>query len=305
MKLKFASTFLSIVLLSLFACNNDVAEIDDPALAPDISLVPTRFDQKILLETYTSSSCGVCPEYDLLRDSLVNENLGRVYAVSIHLNDLLIDLSTTNMNTGVNYLDSLFNPAGLTPAGSVNRKISGSSDLSPTNWRPNIMASIGTIPKCGLAIDAKEVNGNTLKVIVHSGFSETLSGQYRLHAYLVRNVFRSADTAYAQINDFSITGATPDSNSVFYLQGPLLISYSYKNVLVKVINDNGPEGDIIPAGSTYRSNDYTKTFTVDLTGINTSGLQIIAFVDKFGSDGTSHRIENVQRVSVGEIKNWN
>ena len=304
MKKKSIPTLILGCLATLLSCNNDVAEINDPAMAPSISQVPTHFDQKILLETYTSSNCGVCPENDLLRDSLVSENPGRVYPVAIHLNDLLMDLSSTSIG-GLNYMDSLFNPSGLSPAGSVNRKISGTSDLSPSNWRSNISSSLGTIPRCGLAIDATNIDGNNLKVVVHTGYSTTLSGEYRIHAYLVRSVFRSADTLYAQVNDFSINGPTPDTNSVFYLQPPLLINYAYKNVLVKVINDSGPEGDIIPAGSTYRGNDYAKTFTVDLTGINTNGLQVVAFVDKYGNDGTSHRIENAQLVTVGDVKNWN
>ncbi len=306
MKTKIILFLLSTCTFTLLSCSkNDVAEIDDPAQASDISLVPDRFDQKILLESYTSSFCGVCPENDMLKDSLVTENTGRVYTVSIHLNDLLVDITSMNSSTGVNFMDSLFNPTSLYPAGSINRKISGSSDLSPTNWRANINSSLGTIPRCGLAIDAKGLTGNTLKVEVHTGFSATLSGEYRLHAYLIRSVFRSADSAYAQLNDLDSLGITPDSNSVFYHRGTLLYNYDYKNVLVKVINDNGPSGDIIPAGSMFRSNDFVKTFTVDLTGISTAGLQVIVFVDKYGTDGTSHRIENVQRVNVGEAKDWN
>jgi len=287
------------------ACTKEVAEIKDPALAPDISLVPDRFDQKILLEYFTSSTCGVCPETDRLADSIVIANSGRVYPVAIHLNDLFVDASSTNFSSGKNFMDSLFNPMSLIPAGSVNRKISSSSDLSPSNWASNITSTLGQIPRCGLAINAKNLNGNVLSVEVHTGFSETMAGEYRLHAYLVRSLFQTADSAYFQLNDFSISGPTPDSNSVFYLQGPLIYNYPFKNILVRVINDNGPEGDIIPAGSMFRSNDFVKTFTVDLTGVNTSGLMVIAFVDKYGPIGTSHRIENVQLVNVGEAKDWN
>jgi hypothetical protein len=306
MKSKFLSTLLLASLCLLFSCNkNEIADIDDPAQAPDISLVPDRFDQKLLLEVFTSSFCGVCPENDLLRDSLATENPGRVFPVSIHIDDLLIDASSQNPGSMINFMDSLFNPTGIYPSGTINRKISGTSDLSPTNWRFNLNSSLGTIPKCGLAIDAKSLNGNTLKVVVHTGFSSTMTGEYRLHAYLVRSLFMSPDTAYAQLNDLDSLGATPDSNSTFYHAGTQLINYGYKHVLVKVINDNGPAGDIIPAGSMFRSNDFVKTFTVDLTGINSNGLTIVAFVDKYGTDGTSHRIENVQRVNVGEVKDWN
>ncbi|MBP6335290.1 MAG: hypothetical protein KA444_07445 [Bacteroidia bacterium] len=305
MKLRQLNVFFIAALFCISGCNKDVAEIKDPATAPDISAVPDRFDQKILLETYTSSFCGVCPGNDLLKDSLEAESPGRVYPVSIHVNDLLVDSSSLSASGGTVFMDSLFNPTSLYPSGSVNRQIGNLSDLSPDDWRSHINSNLGGIPRCGLAIDAKNLSGNTLKVEVHTGFSETLSGEYRLHVYLVRNVFQSADSIYAQLNDLSEFGVTPDSTSPFYDFGPLLYNYAYKNVLVRVINNNGPEGDIIPAGSTFRNNDFVKTFTVDLTGINTSGLQIVAFVDKYGSDGTSHRIENVQRVNVGESKDWN
>lgn len=306
MKSKLSFLFVSVLICSLLSCNkNDIAEIDDPSQAPDISLVPARFDQKILLEHYTSMNCGTCPETDLLKDSLVSENPGRVYPVSIHVNDLLIDPSSFNINSGLNYMDSLYNPAALYPAGSVNRKISSSLDLSPVNWRSNISASLGTIPRCGLAIDAKNLTGTSLKVTVHTGFSATMSGEYRLHAYLIRSSFKPVDSIYAQLNDLDTLGATPDSNSVFYHSGTLLYNYNYKNVLVKVINDNGPAGDILPASSMFRSNDFTKTFTVDMLGINPNNLYVIVFVDKYGTEGTSHRIENVQMVKVGEVKDWN
>lgn len=305
MKQKSFFPIVSLAILIFIGCNKDVADIDDPAQAPDISAVPARFDQKILLESYTSSFCGVCPENDLLKDSLETEHPGRVFTVSIHVNDLLIDSSSLNSQSGRIFMDSLFNPSSVYPSGSVNRQISSMADLSPDNWRSHVSSALGNIPRCGLAIDAKNLLGNTLKVTVHTGFSETLAGEYRLHAYLVRSVFQSADSAYAQLNDFSSLGVSPDSTSPFYLDGPLLINYNYKYVLVQVINDNGPAGDIIPAGSMFRSNDFVKTFTVDLSGISTSGLQVIAFVDKYGSGGTSHRIENVQRVNVGEAKDWN
>ncbi len=296
---------LSLALAFSTSCTKDVAEIKDPALAPDISLVPDRFDQKILLEYFTSSTCGVCPETDLLADSIASENSGRVFPVAIHLSDLLIDPSSTSLSSGRNFMDSLYNPMSLIPAGAVNRKINSSADLAPSDWRSNVNSTMGEIPRCGLAINAKNLNGNTLSVEVHTGFSADMAGEYRLHAYLIRSVFQSPDTVYAQLNDFSISGPTPDSNSVFYLQGPLLINYPYRSVLVRVINDNGPLGDPIPAGSMFRSNDFVKTFTVDLSGISTAGLQVIAFVDKYGANGTSHRIENVQLVNVGEAKDWN
>ena len=36
-----------------------------------------------------------------------------------------------------------------------------------------------------------------------------------------------------------------------------------------------------------------------------SRTPIVAFVDKYGSTGTSHRVENVRSVKIGQVASWN
>ena len=109
------------VVLSFWTCKNDAPEIADPANAPDISAVPARFDQKMLLEEFTSSLCGQCPKSHLLRDSLRTQYANRFYSVAMHSADFMIDSSITSFITGKNFVDSLFNPSGIYPSGIINR----------------------------------------------------------------------------------------------------------------------------------------------------------------------------------------
>lgn len=294
-----------IVTMVFAGCNNEAPEIADPANAPDISAVPSRFDQKMLLEEFTSSLCGQCPKSHLLRDSLLTQYAGRFYSVSIHLSDFMIDSSITSFTSGKNYIDSLFNPTGIYPSGMINRQAASAADLIPDFWGQKLTSLNGAVPRCGLAIDAKEISGNNLTLSVHTGFSASMFGDYRVHVYLVRNEIRTNDPLYAQLNDFSMEGLTPDSTSSLYLLNDTVRNYSHKYVFKRIISDNGIAGDPIPPSLMFRGNDFVKTYTVDLTGISSSSCSIIAFVDKYGDSGTNHRIENVQKVQVGEAKDWN
>ena len=302
MKKLIGSLFIAIMF---FSCKNDAPEIADPANAPDVSAVPSRFDQKMLLEEFTSSLCGQCPKAHLMRDSLLSTFAGRFYSVDIHLTDWMIDSSITDFNNGKNYIDSLFNPTGIYPAGMINRTISGSADLVPDFWGQKLTSLYGAVPRCGLAIDANEINANRLSLVVHTGFSTSMFGDYRVHVYLVQDVVHSNDSLYSQLNDFSQQGLTPDTALSLYLQNDTIRNYNHKFVLSRIISDNGLAGDVIPQSLMTRGNDFAKTYTVDLNGIDPSAYSIIAFVDKYGDTGMTHRIENVQMAKVGEAKDWN
>lgn len=293
------------VVLSFWTCKNDAPEIADPANAPDISAVPARFDQKMLLEEFTSSLCGQCPKSHLLRDSLRTQYANRFYSVAMHSADFMIDSSITSFITGKNFVDSLFNPSGIYPSGIINRQVSSSADLIPDFWGQKLNALYGAVPRCGLAIDAKTITGTRLNLTVHTGFSADMFGDYRVHVYLVQDLIQTNDSLYSQLNDFSIEGLTPDSTSSLYLLNDTIRNYKHKYVLKRILSDNGLAGDIIPQTLMTRGNDFAKTYVINLTGINYSACSIVAFVDKYGDTDTNHRIENVQMVKVGEAKDWN
>ena len=152
--------------------------------------------------------------------------------------------------------------------------------------------------------DANDLPNGYLNLSVHVGFSEDLWGSYRLHVYLVENNFQSTDSSYFQRNDFSQSGATPDSNLIFYNLPDPIFGYAFPYVLREIITP-AMEGEVIPTASTVKGKDYIRNYIIDLRNKNTSNYSIIAFVDKYGTTATAHQIENSRMVQVGKVAAWN
>lgn len=297
--------FLILCGLIFFSCKKEEDELENPSDQPAISPVPASFRQNILIEQFTQAGNGQCPASHLILDSLVRFNPGRVWATSIHVGDPMVDSSITDPLTGNNYLDTLFNSSSLYPSGMLNRKVSGINDITPSLWPANVGLALGTIPRCGLALEASDITGNSLQLVAHVGFSADMIGDYRLHVYLVQDVVQTTDTTYDQANDFSQYGTSPDPNSPYYPDTTFLRNYRHQYVLKRIVSRNGISGDIIPQSLMIDGNEFVRTYTVDLSGINTSNTRVVAFVDKYGTTGTTHRIENVKACRIGEDADWN
>jgi hypothetical protein len=296
---------ISVVVLQLIACSKKLPDIPDAANAPAVSAVPAHFVQKVLIENFTDASCGQCPKANLILDSLVKYNSDRVYAASFHITDVMTDLELLQSFSGTIYHDSVFNSTGAYPSGLVNRHNNSIADISPDQWAVNTFTQLSHIPSCGVALEADKINGNNLTLSVHVGFSDNMVGQYMIHAYIVTNSIQSVDSMYDQMNDFSINGLTPDSNLSLYALDDTIHQYTHKNVLTKVSTPAGFEGDPIPASAMVKGNDYLVNYSISLNGINTDNSYIIVFVDKHALTPNGHWIENVQRVKIGETKDWN
>lgn len=295
---------LTAVVVCFNSCSKDSPSIPDPNSAPKISALPNTFLQKVVIENFTMTSCGQCPKYHLMLDSLINYNPGRVYGLTIHVNDVMQDTNLLTVNGG-NYYDSIFNPTAIYPSGMVNRRVTSLNDLMPDNWPSTVYSNLGNSTPCGIAIEAENIVGGNLFLKVHLGFLSTLPGQYNLHAFLVQDQVYSNDSIYDQMNDYSYEGATPDSNLSLYPQNDTIHLYRHKYVLKKIIADNGPEGDPIPVGSAVGGNQYIANYTVDLSGINVDNCYILVYIDKYATTSTGHRIANAQVARIGTTQDWN
>ena len=289
----------------LNGCSKDSPSVPDPNNAPAVSAVPDHFDQKIIIENFTMTTCGQCPLANIYLDSLIRFNPERIYSVSMHIDDIMADTSLNQSFSGLNYYDSLFNPLHLYPSGTVNRRINSLSDLSPDQWAIKTFTTLSQVPACGIALEAELLQGNSIQLNVHVGFADNLYGQYRIHAYVVQNEVVSGDSIYDQLNDFSSEGVTPDSTFALYWMNDTIHLYRHKNVFKRNVTPEGVEGRIIPEALMTKGNSYVTSFAIDLTGINTDNSYIIVFVDKHATTMGGHWIENVQKVNFFESKDWN
>jgi Outer membrane protein Omp28 len=292
---------LSVLLIS---CSKNSPEIPNPVNAPKISSVPSLFNQKIVIEQFTQTSGGQCPKADLILDSLIKYNPGKIYGISIHVDDIMADPFLVQNFSGRNYYDSIFNPLAIYPSGMVNRRINSLADISPDLWAAKAASVLGEVPSCGIAIEAETVILDALTLTVHVGFTATMFGEYRIHAYVVEDRVQSNDSLYDQINDFSASGSTPDTALSLYNLNDTIHNYIHKYVLRKVITAD-ETGSPIPASMMFPGNDYILHYGVDLTGIHVENSSILVFVDKYALTPNGHWIENVQLVPIGESKDWN
>jgi hypothetical protein len=241
----------------------------------------------------------------LLIDSLLILHSDRLSAVNIHVNDALTPSELIDTLAGVNIFNAYFNMTGTTPAGMINRTITTAADLSPTSYPSKIETGLGAIPRCGLALDANDVMNGYLNLEVHVGFSDDMAGAYRLFIYLVQNSFSSTDSIYDQFNDFSQFGITPYPGTPLFDLPTEINNYTYTQVFRKTLNTGGTDGEEIPASVTIKGKEYIKNYIVDVRNIDLQNYSIVAFVDKYGPNGTTHRIENVREVKIGNVAVWN
>jgi len=296
---------LFAITILLFSCSKDVSTIPEPSTAPPVSEVPDNFIKKVMVESFTQTYCGQCPKAQLILDSLMNYNPGRVFSVSYHIEDVMTNIELVQGFSGRHYYDSVYNPTFIYPSGIVNRNVTTLSNITPDFWITSTFTELSKIPSCGVAIEAEEIEGNILNLKVHVGFSAAMFGEYRIHAYILDNTVQNSNPDYDQLNDFSSEGSTPDSLLPLYDLNDTIHMYSHKYVMRKLLSYGGVDGDPIPASAMIKGNDYIIGYPVDLTGIDYSKSSIIVFVDKYALTPFGHRVENVQVVRVGESKDWN
>jgi hypothetical protein len=291
---------VSIVALVVTSCSKKDGSTDLPHPSTEAEpTVPEHFSKKVLIEELTGAWCGYCPRGGYWFDKIDSTYEGKVIGVSIHVGDVMEDHELVT-SSGANMLDSgLFLNTGY-PNGSVDRH----ALMDPTSWMSMFPLETSLYAKCGIAIDASSVSGNTLNLVVRTGFSQTLSSEYHLNVYIVEaDVHSNIDHSYDQHNYYSQFSTSPDSAYPYYWYPDPIPDFHHKNVLRKLVSAI-PNGDRIPEADMVKGKSNKKTYTVNLAGLNTANCYIVAFVDKYGTDLSQHQIQNVQKVKIGQNKNW-
>lgn len=286
--------YLSILFFALTSCKKSGSDETTPTEPSgnnngSVSTVPASFTQKVLLEFFTSANFGVCPSGMVKADQAVNSNSARVYSTYIHDAD---GMTLPQINTYI----STYGVSSY-PSGMVNRIPSlGNVMLQPSQFLSNVNAALAKTAKCGLAINST-VSGSSASVEVHAGFKEPLSGNYGLVVYLTEEEVTGTGSQYDQKNNDNMVATSP-----YYNQGNPIVGFKHNNTVRKIIS--ATEGDAISASSIVAGGEFKKTYSVSLSGYNQNKLSVIACILKKGTSATTYEVMNVQKVSVGSLKNW-
>ncbi len=300
MKKFFCIASLIVAVIASSCKKEGTVNLTEPDTTKTITSVPVSFSQKVLIEEFVNADSGNCPTGDYYLNQYIttanSQYVDQVYGTTIHVDDVMQvpELLTSSF---LNILDTMFNLSSTYPVAIANRNDPDPLNISWTNCVAEVPGLLGQNPKCGLAIDASQMNGNTLTLSVHAGFRIDVAGEYRLHVYLVEASVQSSDTLYDQVN------TTIDPACPYYSSPNPIHNYTHQNVLRKVISTVA-NGEVIPAANMRKGKQFIKNYTVNLSGFNWSNCSIIAFVDKYADYASGHRIMNVQKVAVGSLKNW-
>ena len=280
-------TLLLFVGLAFWGCEDEPDDFH-------ISQVPSTFTKKVLIEEFTGAWCGYCPDGAYRVKNLINDNDGRVVAVSLHAGNPTGDAMEI---AHTNYLETTYQNTGF-PSGMVDRvAIDGYTSLNRGYWEYVANNQLLETAVCGLAIISK-VNGQNATVEVHAGFNSTLNGDdYRLTVYLIEDGVTGSGYGYDQRNYYNT-----DPESPFYNLGDPIEGYEHNHTLRAVLSES--LGNAISSSSLVSGGEHIETYTVDLSSYNKKNLSIVAFVTYIGSTITEHEIMNVQKCDIDGFQDW-
>jgi hypothetical protein len=295
--------FTAALLAMVFAgCKKD--DEKDPETPSTPPTAPTSYTQKIVLEYFSGTWCGWCPDGVTYAKNLLNANPNISNYVVIH-NSGNDPMQTTESAA----LANLY--AGGYPTGMINRI--GSAAASRSQWNSQATIVKSQTPTMGLAIDA--TNSDKIKVKIGIGGGDLAAGTYKLHVYAVaksvtRNLGQWPNVYWDQTNylyqkagyeaspyftkgDYYLT--TTSGGKLYFIA-----NYPHEQVLADVLTADF-NGDVLASSALKKGKITEFTYTLVEGQYTTEDFQIIAFVSTTSS---SVPVLNAQWVNVGSKVNF-
>ncbi|MBP8033412.1 MAG: choice-of-anchor J domain-containing protein [Bacteroidia bacterium] len=267
--------------------------------------VPTK---KVLVEQFTSTNCGWCPDGYTSLKSIVSTN-SNVIAASIHDND---NMSNASSNTLISDYTPTF------PGATIDQyyfPINNTVAIEKNNWSSFITQRLAMKVPATVAITNFTYNPGTQQIdaTVSSTFFGDVKGDYRLNLYVKENNVYGPiadslnDNQWNQHNNLYTIPSSP-----YYQQGNLIGSdYIMSSAAFKhqyVINQmaDGPYGaaGIIPVNGSTKGQTYSKNYSYVLpttTGefrYNADNIYLIGVLSEYNTNTKSRAILNVAEVKL-------
>ena len=213
----------------------------------------TNTIKRILLEDFTGHTCTNCPAAATIAKQLEDDNVGKVIVASIHaspsgtfqavqLPEFVTDFQTTAGNIYVNEMESFLG----NPMGTVNRTsngFAGSVWFFDSDWSSAVTNELTGSLIANIQLEYNyypQTNG--LFIHTESEFNSSLSGDYNLIIYLIRD----AVEAPQKLNN----GTTEEE---------------YEHHAVLTDNINGTWGDAIVNGNVNAGDKFYNDYSYQLT----------------------------------------
>ncbi len=289
--------FLAVVSTALIfsSCKK---KTEEPAKE---EVAPSTYTKKIVLEYFSGSWCGWCPDGVTYSKNLMNANAGKSAYVVVH------NSGNDPMQTPESKLLADKYNAGY-PTGMVNRVTNAGKAQSRTTWNATATNALSISAGAGLGINAS--NAGSIKVKIGVGPTDLKAGT-KLHVYgVVKSVTRDLGTwgtAYWDQTNY-LYQANGFQTSPYYTKGDyyLTASNGAKIYFIKNYNHEQVLGDIMTTdfdgqvltGDALKSGKVTEfTFSLDKGQYANESFQIVAFL----SDATlASPVINAQYIDLGQ-----
>lgn len=285
------TTFLLAAVL-LTSCKKDKPAPETPQ---------PGFTKKVLLEKFTTTSCGNCGKADLDIERYKKEFPGQFISVHFHVYTGLHGGDSMATADG-EHIATTFGLQG-TPSAAINRTpdAAGSNSLLYLggNWLAPISNAVKETADCGIALDASAVNGNILTIKPTVKFSKTIAEPLYLSVFLLEDSV-TGDSGYWQANYYNQDPNVPE----LFGRGHPIKQYVHNDVFRQAVTPLW--GMEIPADSAKESTQHTVTLPADISGYRLQHVKVVVFVHGKGDMANRHKYKvlNAQEVHVGEAQSW-
>lgn len=288
---KKGALLLYVVTALLYSCKKDNST--------PTALKPEGFSQKVLVEKFTTTSCGNCGRADLDIEAFKKQYNGKVISVHYHLPTGQFGGDSMATLEGQN-IAAMFGLLG-TPFAAINRNhLPGDTTkllFAGGNWGTPIAGNVALQPACGISIDASTINNSVMDVKVGVKFSQTITEPLSLTVLLLEDSV-TGDEGYWQANYYNTDATVPQ----LFGRGHPIKNYVHSDVYRAAISPFW--GQAIPAGNTLANTQYTTTFSIDISAYRKPHLKVVAFVHGRGDAMRLHKYKvlNAQEVHAGSAQ---
>jgi thiol-disulfide isomerase/thioredoxin len=274
---------------------------DDPT--PDdntlnSSLVALSFipEKKIVLEEYTSNTCGYCPWGHRFLEQVVAQN-DDVIPVAVH--GEMIGPSDLDIPEGVQAMQGL--GMNAFPQLAVNRYkmpwdwITGigvedaQGSYGVSIWNQAIAENRNVPAPASVSIFEQEFDPVTrqFRITVEGQFYAPITDDFRFNVYLVENNVTGTGPGYDQSNYMNDQQGTP-----FYNLGNPIVGYVHKHVLRAMLGGSWGTAQSIPS-SVQPGTVYRRTYTYTVPGDwKANDINVVASIMRFNQDRLKRPIIN-------------
>jgi len=227
------------------------AEFSDIKSA-DLLIGVNMSPRNVLVEDYTATWCGYCPESMYHLEELKSKTSANMVITAIHGDD---EFTFSKIGS----LASTYNISGY-PTKIVNRKPSIS--ITESSLKDLVKES------CPLGLSSSiQVDGNNAKIDVQLETYQTTQDIKLVVALCDNNQLADQSNYYNN-----------DTNSAFYQAGEKMKNFQHNYILRKTLTDL--YGDAIPNEKLTQGSSYKLSYTTDVSKYNKAHLSIIAFLVK-------------------------